>query len=385
MKKSKQITDILMARHRQKARDLPWRHDRNPYTTWVSETMLQQTRVAAVIPYYRNFLSHFPSVADLAAANLDDVYKCWEGLGYYSRARNLRLGAEYCVSHFDGELPRTYADLLLVPGIGPYSAGAILSLAYGVAEPAVDGNVIRVFSRLYGLFLFPDETLARRRIADLVRESIPTEDPGGFNEAIMDLGATVCLPRSPSCGTCELALACDAFAMDIQEVIPLKKKKKENPVLPFTILPVRAGNRYLIAKRSSTGLLADLYEFLSSPGLLTEEEAAEFVLTRLGIRRNQLRHIEPLGEASHVFSHLTWRMTGYFLELATPDDMRIAESDGSFRWASEEEIRSLAFPSALSMYTDAVFGDRTIAKPSRSLSNKRVVGQNDCDSSRPRE
>lgn len=207
------------------ARVMPWRAQGNPYFIWVSEIMLQQTQVTTVTPYFERFIERFPTVKALAEAPLDDVLKLWEGLGYYSRARNLHRGAHYVLTHFGGVLPRNAEQILEIPGIGPYSAGAILSIAYGVPEPAIDGNVIRVFSRLYALQQAFDKAQPKRDLDRLVRDQIPTTSPGDFNQALMELGALVCRPKNPDCLSCPVVSHCKAYREGEPTRYPFKGKK----------------------------------------------------------------------------------------------------------------------------------------------------------------
>lgn len=354
------IAEILLAWFDENRRILPWRENRTAYGTWISETMLQQTRVTTVIPYYKRFLDQFPDIATLSQAPQEEVYKAWEGLGYYSRARNLQKGAMFLVEHMGGELPADYQLLLSVPGIGPYTAGAISSLAYGLSEPAVDGNVIRVFSRLFALWIYPSEPKAKADITKRVREILPDDRAGDFNEAIMDLGATVCLPGKPSCGNCPVSLECAACLAGIQTELPLRKTKKERPVIPYTIVILKKGSCIYIRQRPQTGLLANLFEFPSYPDLLDSGQLHNRIIKDYKLHGNEIRSITPLGGSSHVFSHLKWEMTGYLVELCDPIKnslqlLPVFEKQLEGEYISIAMAKKLAFPSALKAYTSAVF------------------------------
>ena len=243
-------------------RDLPWRVEpRDPYRVWVSEMMLQQTQVATVIPYFRRFTEHFPTVEALAAAPLDDVLKLWEGLGYYARARNLHRAARQVVAEFDGYLPDTVEELSKLPGIGRYTAGAIASIAFGRDAPVVDGNVKRVLCRVYAIRGDARQPAIQKKLWSLAAANLPKGKAGRWNEAMMELGATVCLPRSPRCDKCPLAGVCRARALGIQEKLPTKAAKKRLPHYDVTAAVIRKRGRVLIAQRPVGGMLGGLWEF----------------------------------------------------------------------------------------------------------------------------
>jgi A/G-specific adenine glycosylase len=347
--KSQRIVQSLLEWFWDNRRILPWRENRTAYGTWVSETMLQQTKVATVIPYFNRFLSLFPDIITLSTAPQEEVFKVWEGLGYYSRARNLQNGAKYCVEHFEGKLPESTGQLLTIPGIGPYTAGAIASLAFGLMEPAVDGNVIRVFSRLFALFVYPQDVKARKEIAEIIRALLPEGNAGDFNEAVMDLGAAICTPTNPNCKSCPLSTLCEAFLIDRQKDLPLRKGKKENPVFPYTILVLQKDTEFFIRKRPDTGLLASLFEFPSFPGLLTPDQLEENIQRDFGIPPGQIISITPLGGSTHVFSHLKWQMEGYHVSLLDGSEKQL---QGDFYPISA--ISKMAFPSAIRAYTSFI-------------------------------
>lgn len=363
MTKGRLIAEALLGWFEYSRRELPWREDRTAYGTWVSETMLQQTRVTAVIPYFKSFLTLFPDIPSLAKASQQEVYKAWEGLGYYSRAGNLKKGAIFCTEHFGGELPIDYQQLLSIPGIGPYTAGAISSLAFGLSEPAVDGNVIRVFARLYALFIYPQDTKARSRVAELVREMLPADQAGDFNEAVMDLGASICIPGNPSCSICPLSAYCEAFLIGRQNELPLRKPKKEIPVIPYTIVVLRKGAELFVRQRPESGLLANLFEFPSYTGFLDPAELSEHLRRDYQISPDQILSVTELGGATHTFTHIKWEMQGYLVEIA--DDKKnshplfFQEKPVQGDFYPLQIVQKQAFPSALKAYTTVVFQARS--------------------------
>ena len=339
-------------------RDLPWRSCRTPYGTWISEAMLQQTRVATVLDYYPRFLKALPSPQALASASEEQVLKLWEGLGYYSRARNLMRGAEYICANFDGKLPSDPDLLLKIPGIGPYMAGAIASQAFGKAEPAVDGNCIRIYCRLYALPMVPSDRSTYNEIYSRVKHDIPEDAPGDFNEALMDFGSLICTPKSPKCSACPFAMDCSANLLGKQEDFPLKKEKKETPVEEHTILKIYVGDKILVRKRPSTGLLAGLYELIDLDGHLTSRKVKAWLAKNLQVQAEE-SDIRVLGPSTHVFSHLRWKMLGYEIHIPGPDTKKDAaeiikktseEASRLGLLVSSAEYQELAFASALRAY-----------------------------------
>ena len=349
-------------------RDLPWRKDRTPYSTWISEAMLQQTRVATVLDYYPRFLKRFPDPSSLAKAKEDEVFKLWEGLGYYSRARNLMKGAAYICEHFEGKLPETPDLLIHVPGIGPYMAGAIASQAFDVPVPAVDGNCIRIYCRLHALPLVPSEKSTYNEIYSRVEKDIPKDNPGDFNEALMDLGSLICTPKSPRCSICPLADSCSANLLGKQEDFPLKKPKKETPTEEHTILKIYIGNKILVRKRPDTGLLAGLFELIDLPGTLSHSEVENWLCENLLSDDSAFAEesdsavsadIRVIGNARHIFSHLKWNMLGYEIHIdskagSSADTEAVkkiaAKTKKLGKLVGPKEYASLAFASAIRAY-----------------------------------
>ncbi|MBR2749905.1 MAG: A/G-specific adenine glycosylase [Clostridiales bacterium] len=349
--------ESLLSWYRNNHRCLPWRTDRTPYGTWISEAMLQQTRVTTVLDYYPRFLEHFPDIRSLAASSEDEVLKLWEGLGYYSRARNLMRGARYVCEHFDGELPESSDLLIRIPGIGPYMAGAIASQAFQEPVPAVDGNCIRIYCRLYALPMIPSERTTYNEVYSRVAKDIPPEEPGDFNEALMDFGSLICTPKSPRCTACPFATECSANLLGKQEDFPLKKTKKETPVEEHTILRIFVGKKILVHKRPSSGLLAGLFELVDLPGNMEYHEVKKWLKDNLlefcGDSSLAASFIEPdirvLGTGKHIFSHLRWNMIGY--EIHLPDQEPIKGNAKKFgELVSAKKYGSLAFASAIRMY-----------------------------------
>lgn len=309
----KEIVQPLIRWYQENKRTLPWRDQRNPYYTWISEIMLQQTRVEAVKPFFHRFVSALPAIEDVAVCEEDKLLKLWEGLGYYNRVRNIQKAAVVVKDQYGGQLPGDYDQLLKLPGIGEYTAGAIASIAFDIPVPAVDGNVLRVISRVIG----SDEDIMKQSLRNQMRKDLlgimPTQHPGDFNQALMELGATVCVPNGdPKCDICPLGNQCEANFQGIQMDIPVKTKAKARRIEERTILVIRDGERVAIRKRPSQGLLAGLYELPNYPGYLSEEE----VLKQMEDDMFVTMRIQPIGEAKHIFSHVEWRMKGYLVKVA---------------------------------------------------------------------
>ena len=293
-------------------RDLPWRRTDDPYAIWVSEIMLQQTRVEAVIGYYQRFLREFPTVADLARADEQLVLKLWEGLGYYSRARNLQKAARLIVSEYGGRLPDTKKELMKLPGIGAYTAGAIASIAFDRPEAAVDGNVLRVCSRLTGDERPVDLPAVKKEWNETLTALYPESGAGIWNQALMELGATVCLPSgAPLCEQCPWREDCTACRENTWGRIPAKLPKREKRVEYWTVFCILQGSRVLLVRRPDHGLLAGMYQFPHISGALSEQEAGR-ELEKLGFSGTRP---ERLSDAVHLFTHITWKMRGYLFRV----------------------------------------------------------------------
>ena len=294
-----------------RARVLPWRSQPTPYRVWVSEIMLQQTRVEAALPYFDRFMAVLPDIAALAQAPETQLLKLWEGLGYYSRVRNLQKAARQVMEQWGGMLPQKLEDLMALPGIGEYSAGAIASIAYGQRVPAVDGNVLRVVSRLLASRENVMDPKVKRQLRQQVWDIIPAQRPGDFNQSLMELGALVCLPNGkPLCSGCPLENLCLGNRLAIAQELPVKPPKKARRVVPRTVFVLCSQGRLLLHRRPSRGLLASLWEFPGQDGHLSLEQAAE-TLAQAGI---QVSSIASLGEHTHIFSHVEWPMVCYQVE-----------------------------------------------------------------------
>jgi A/G-specific adenine glycosylase len=284
-------------------RDLPWRRSVDPYAIWISEAMLQQTRVETVIPYWERFLETFPDVESLARADLDDVYSVWTGLGYYSRARNLKAAAESIVADHGGRLPTTAAGLRGLKGIGRYTAGAVASIAFDREEPLVDGNVVRVFARLFGI---RRDSASKPVVEDLWRiaaELVRGPRPGDLNQALMELGATVCTPRKPDCPRCPVRRACDARARGDAESLPIKTKKQKPRPMRAVAAWIERNGKILCVRRPEKGLMAGLWELPGGEIAMDEEGKDRLPDILLEVVGLQIRDPRSVGHVEHVFTH----------------------------------------------------------------------------------
>ncbi len=305
------VTRRLLAWYDKNRRDLPWRKTRDPYAIWVAEIMLQQTQVDTVIPYFNRFLKRFPTLRSLARASRDDVLKSWENLGYYARARNLHEAAGQVLADHGGELPSTPGGLLSLPGIGEYTAGAILSIAFEKPVPAVDGNVRRVLSRLLALRKPLREPAVQKKIEKAVQAMMPQDRPGHFNQAMMDLGATVCLPRNPVCEKCPVAKVCLARTMGLQNTIPSVSKRAALPHRDVTAAILRKNGRVLVVRRPEKGLLGGLWKFPGGKreeGLSLQQCLRRSVMGELGI---EIAVGRKLLSVEHGFTHFLVTLHAY--------------------------------------------------------------------------
>jgi len=333
------LPELLLPWYREHRRDLPWRKDKDPYHIWVSEIMLQQTRVEAVKGYYDRFLQALPSVSDLAACDDDSLHKLWEGLGYYSRVRNLKKAAQVIMDRHSGIFPKTYDQIIALPGIGEYTAGAICSIAYDLPTPAVDGNVLRVLSRLTEdaapIDLPQTKENARRWLA-----MIYPEEAGDFTQAMMELGATLCGPNhKPQCEECPCRSICGGYQNGTVEKFPVKLPKKGKRREEKTVFILSCEGSIALQKRPKKGLLAGLWEFPNTVGMLDTQEALTWVET-VGLHPQQLyRQVDR----QHIFTHIRWDMRGYYLE--------VKEQSGAFCWLTAEQIeREAALPTAFRQF-----------------------------------
>ncbi|MGP4108225.1 A/G-specific adenine glycosylase [Virgibacillus sp. L01] len=303
-------------------RDLPWRKDQDPYKVWVSEIMLQQTKVDTVIPYFQRFITKYPTLQDLADADQQEVLKTWEGLGYYSRARNLQNAVREVVSAYESKVPANSKELGALKGVGPYTKGAILSIAFNQPEPAVDGNVMRVLSRVLKVEDDIAQPKVKKKFENLTKELISDDDPSSFNQGIMELGALVCTPKSPMCMLCPVQDQCRAFDEGIEQDLPIKSKAKKQKTIPYVALLIRnEKNQYLIEKRSETGLLANMWQFPMVPiDEIGIDHIESWVNMEYGV---QINLGTKKGKLRHVFSHLIWQLDIYE---ATTESVQIVDS-----------------------------------------------------------
>ena len=321
------------------ARVLPWRGIHDAYRTWVSEAMLQQTRVETVLSYYDRFLLRFPDLPALASASETEVLKEWEGLGYYSRARNLLLGARQVMEKYGGELPRDPAELRKIRGIGPYTAGAVASIAFGIPVPAVDGNVIRVLSRLFGIRTDALEPKTRRRIEELAASLVPDERPGDYNQSVMDLGATVCVPGTPDCSRCPLSALCDAYSAGDAADLPVLPGKKNPKVISYALPLILSGGRVLMRRRTER-LLEGLWCFPLLEGEFSPDELRGQILKKLRLSCSLPREA---GNARHVFTHQVWEMRLY-----ETDAEATASAPEGYEFIPLDRLKTLPVPTAVS-------------------------------------
>ena len=343
-------------------RDLPWRREVTPYKVWVSEIMLQQTRVEAVKPYFARFLEALPDMEALADAPEELLLKLWEGLGYYSRVRNMQVAAKQCMEQYGGMLPEEYEQLLTLKGIGTYTAGAIASIAYGKAVPAVDGNVLRVAARVTADGENIGQPKKKKQVEEEMKQVMEAEQiaPGVFNQALMELGAMVCLPNgAPKCDSCPLHGLCLARMRQCTDTIPYKAPKKPRRIEERTVFLIQAESRYLIRKRPGKGLLAGMYEFPAAEGYLSREEAMEWLQEIAGesvlsagaadtdAAGVEIVDIEALGAARHIFTHIQWEMEGYRIVLSR----KVENADGL--WVTVQELEAqYSLPSAFRAYKE---------------------------------
>lgn len=308
-----EIVQPLALWYQKNHRRLPWREQKNPYYIWISEIMLQQTKVEAVKPFFSRFIEALPTIAAVAECPEDKLLKLWEGLGYYNRVRNIQKAAVAVIEKYEGRLPQDYQQLMSLPGIGAYTAGAVASIAFDIPVPAVDGNVLRVTSRLLESEADVMKKSQQDKIRKLLLKIMPNEQPGDFNQALMELGATVCLPGAlAKCTCCPLAKWCLSRQHNRVAELPIRARAKPRRAEQRTVLVIRDGDRVAIRKRSAKGLLAGLYELPNYSGHLTSEE----VLAKMNDYQLTTLQIQPLAEAKHIFSHIEWRMSGYVIRVA---------------------------------------------------------------------
>ena len=336
------LPGLLLPWYEKNRRELPWRVDREPYHIWLSEIMLQQTRVEAVKGYYARFLEKLPDIERLAACDDDTLHKLWEGLGYYSRVRNLKRAAQMIVDEHGGTFPTDYAQIRALPGIGDYTAGAVSSIAFGQPRAAVDGNVLRVLSRLRDDREPIDLPACKKRVQQELEQVYPRTAAGAFTQALMELGATVCLPNGePKCGGCPCAQLCKG--REFWRELPVKLPKKGKRLEEKTVFILRCHDRYAVEKRPAKGLLAGLWQFPNASGTMEEAEALRWA-SQQGL---QPRELERRLDRNHIFTHIRWEMRGYYLQVDHPAEQ--------FCWMTLEEIDAqAALPTAFRQFREEI-------------------------------
>lgn len=337
------LVDALLPWYENHHRELPWRENRDPYRIWISEIMLQQTRVEAVKGYYARFLAELPDIESLAKVDDELLHKLWEGLGYYSRVRNLKKAAQVIIEQYKGQFPADYEQVLKLPGIGEYTAGAICSIAFDQPTPAVDGNVLRVISRLTNDPTPIDQPTFKKQIRENLQRIYPKQ-AGEFTQALMELGATLCGPnRKPDCDRCPCNSFCLAFKKGTAEQLPVKQPKSKRRIEEKTVFIISCEGSYALVKRPDKGLLAGLWQFPDTPGVLRAVEALER-LEDMGLKPKEiLRQVER----KHVFTHIEWLMSGVYVEVDSPNDR--------FFWLPLEQIRrETALPTAYRQFLDLI-------------------------------
>ena len=347
-----QITADLLAWFARTARDLPWRRDRTPYRVWVAEALLQQTRVETAVAYYERFLARFPTLETLAAAPLEHVLQVWEGLGYYSRARNLHRAAGIVLARYHGRLPSNLEDLRQLPGIGPYTAAAIASIAYGQPVPAIDGNVLRTFARFYGIVEDIRKRKSAQAIANRLTPLIQTVNPSHFNQAIMEVGALVCKPRTPLCGRCLLARECVAFRTGRTAELPFSARRPPVPYYRVAVGVVWKDSRILIARRDAQQMLGGLWEFPGGKlrrGETLRAAAAREIREETGLT---VRVGKPYGTFKHAYSHFRVTLTAFHCKWITGRPR--PRSAVELKWIRPRQLGEFPFPRANRRIAEAI-------------------------------
>ena len=304
-------------------REMPWREDPTPYRIWISEIMLQQTRVDTVIPYFNNFMEKYPTIESLANSDEDELMKYWEGLGYYSRIRNIRETALNIVSNYNGEIPETFDELLKLKGIGEYTAGAIASEAFGQIVPAVDGNVFRVFARLTAKEDDLRDLKFQKRLKEAVTSVLPESQIGDFNQGLIELGALICIPKgSPKCGLCPVKDLCLSNKFNLQDKIPVKSKAKQRTVQEKTVFILQFQDKFAVRKRDDQNLLAGLFEIPNVEGFYTIDEA-KIIVEEMGLAVSGIHMIK---DRKVIFTHIEWILQGYYVHVENENEQYIFET-----------------------------------------------------------
>lgn len=341
----KDYTQIIVNWYKQNKRNLPWREDNNPYHVWISEIMLQQTRIEAVINYYNRFMEYLPDISSLASVNEDKLLKLWEGLGYYNRARNLKKAAIEIMTNYHGKFPTTFVDIIKLPGIGEYTASAIASICFNGSEVTIDGNVLRVYTRFHNDTRNIDDTKTKKAIRAELMSIIPQES-GDFNQGLMELGETICLPNGlPKCNICPLSKSCLANKEQSYLNIPVKNPKKEKNTELYTVLLFQYQNSFAIYKRTNESLLRKLWAFPMIEHNLTLKQLKEY-LYKENISYKKI-NVGP--KNIHIFTHKKWQMNSFFIELTTKENL------SNYTWITELDIENTyAIPSAYQPFKQAI-------------------------------
>ena len=334
----KDCVSLILNWYHENKREFLWRKDLDPYKVWISEIMLQQTRIEAVIDYYSRFMKRLPTIKSLSEVEEDELLKLWEGLGYYSRARNLKKAACKIMEEYDGVFPNTYNEIIKLPGIGEYTAGAISSICFHEKQVAIDGNVMRVYCRVTDSDFDVSDLKVKKRIGEEIKKILPYES-GDFNQGIMELGEVICIPNgSPDCNNCPLKYHCLAHIHHRENLIPRKVIKKEKIEEEYTLFLIKYKNYYALRKRN-TGLLKNMWEFPNKEGFLTYDEVKEIIPNIIDIKLSITN--------THIFTHKKWFMNSYKIE--------VSKKDSSYEWFTLEEIdKNLALPSAFTPFLDEI-------------------------------
>ncbi|MDZ7807972.1 MAG: A/G-specific adenine glycosylase [Gracilimonas sp.] len=342
----------LLKWYKDHKRAMPWRGEADPYKIWISEIMLQQTQVQQATPYFQNFISQFPSVYELAKAEQQDVLKAWEGLGYYSRARNLHAAAKMVVDDYDGKLPESYDEIIKLKGVGPYTAAAVTSIAFNKPNAVVDGNVIRVLTRYYGIEDDTRSTKTRRKVQELADELIDEKQPGDFNQALMELGSEVCTPSNPDCEKCPLQTGCVAAKIAKTDSIPYKSptKKKPHYTIGVGIIEREADDKILIALRPNDAMLGGLWEFpggKQEDGEKIQQTVERELSEELGV---EVKAYKELMNLKHTYSHFSITMHAWHCKLISGEPK--PKESQEVRWVTREELEEYPFPKANKVLTE---------------------------------
>ncbi len=338
------LPDVLLPWYEKSARSLPWRETKEPYPVWLSEIMLQQTRVEAVKKYYERFLNALPTIEDLAKVEDEQLFKLWEGLGYYTRARNLKKAAIAITETFGGVFPKTYAEILSLPGVGEYTAGAIASICFGLPTPAVDGNVLRVVTRIAALSAPIHQSAVKKEICEALAACYPPGRCGDFTQSLMELGATVCMPNgAPNCRACPANAFCKAYLGGTQSSFPVRPEKAVRKKENRTVFVLQCGNKIAVNKRVGKGLLAGMWEFPNVLGILNKEKAVS-VLEKWGITPSDI--LQSV-KRNHVFTHIEWNMLCYYFTVQNTNE--------SFFWVPQNQLHSeIALPTAFRKFCEYI-------------------------------